>query len=255
MTEDGILFSGIDDKIRSCEDHYMITNTNFLDIYRQSAALQYLRNRKVRYELFGGFEDAERKVFVFLPDYVDDFDTFIQENRDSNPIAAINIRKDSFSDLSHRDYLGAILGLGIKREMIGDIVLDDGGCTVAALKSIVRYIVDNLRLVGRGSVTVTVSDEFPAPSADSRYEMKRCYVSSMRADSVAAAAFSLSRSVANELIARGELLVNGIAASKADMKIDFGSKLVIHGKGKAIISSDEGITKKGRQAFLVKRYQ
>ena len=255
MTEDEILFAGLDDKIRFCEYNYMITNTNFLDIYRQSAALNYLRNKKVRFELYGGFDDAERKMFVFLPDYIEDFGRLDRKSTRSHPIAALNIRKDSFSELSHRDYLGAILGLGVKREMIGDLVLDSGGCTVAALKSVAGYISENLCSVGRGSVRVTVEDSFPKSETDSNYELMRCYVSSMRADSVAASAFSISRSSANELITRGELIVNGIAASKPDMKIDFGSKLVIRGKGKAVITSDEGITKKGRQAFLVKRYK
>lgn len=255
MTEDELLFAVLDDKIRSCEENYMITNTNFLDIYRQSAALGYLARKKVRYELYGGFDDAERKIILFLPDYVEDCRSFFAENPDSNPIAAVNIRKDSFSALSHRDYLGSLMGLGVKREMLGDIVTEDGGCTVAALKNIAGYICENLTSVGRGSVKASVAENFPDSGTDSNFELLRCYVSSMRADSVTAAAFSVSRSTASELIARGELLVNGIVATKPDMKIDFGSKLVIHGRGKAIIASDEGITKKGRQAFIIKRYR
>ena len=253
MTEDKLLTAVLDDRAAECEDSYVITNTNFLDIYRQSTAIEYLRRKKIRYILYGGFNDSERKIAVFLPDYAED-ESYLKENPDASPIAVLVIKKDSFSSLTHRDYLGAIMGLGVKREMLGDIAVTDNGCAVAVMKSVAKYIADNLTSVGRGTVQVSISDDFSAYDKEDKYEIKRCYVSSMRVDSVVSAAFSLSRGASAEKIRRGEVFLNGTEVTKPDMHVPFSSKLVIHGKGKVIVHEDEGITKKGRQAFTVKVY-
>lgn len=253
MTEDELLFATLDDKAAECLNNYTVTNTNFLDIYRQSAVIDYLKVRKIKYELYGGFNDSERKLAVFLPDYVESID-YLSENPEISPICVLVIKKDSFSTLTHRDYLGAIMGLGVKREMLGDIVVNDRGCAVAVIKSIAKYIADNLTSVGHGSVQVEISDSFSEFQREESYEIKRCYVSSMRVDSILSSAFSISRSVALEKIRRGEVFLNSVEVTKPDMRVPFSSKLVLHGKGKIIIDVDEGITKKGRQAFTVKKY-
>ena len=112
MTEDELLYAVLDDKIRECENNNYLSNTNFLDIYQQSKAIQYLQKFHIKHVLYGGFEESERKIVIFLPDYADD--EFLFECEDL-PIVPLRIDKDNFSTLSHRDYLGAIMGLGIKR--------------------------------------------------------------------------------------------------------------------------------------------
>lgn len=254
MTDNKLLMARIDDCISSCEENYVITNTNFLDIYQQSDVIEYLKKKKdVRYDFYGGFEDCERKTVMFLPDYAENAD-YVRENTDLSPIVALEIKKDNFSSLSHRDYLGAVMGLGIKREAVGDIFVTEHGCTMAVMRSVAPYIKENLSSVGRGSVTVEISDNFADAENNSTFETRRCYVSSMRLDGVVSAAFSLSRNSAAELIRRGEVLMNGVVMSKPDVKVPFGAKLVIHGSGKVIIDEDAGVTKKGRQAFIIKKY-
>lgn len=253
MTEDELLLAVLDDKAAECEENYVITNTGFLDIYRQSAVIGYLNRKKVRYVLYGGFKDSERKLAVFLPDYAENED-YLRENPDASPVCVLVINKDGFSELTHRDYLGAIMGLGVKREMLGDIAVTDKGCAVACMKSVAKYICENLVSVGRGTVSVSISDDFSAYEKEEKFEIKRCYVSSMRVDSVVSAAFSLSRGAAAEKIKRGEVFLNSVEVTKPDAHVPFSSKLVIHGKGKVIIFEDEGVTKKGRQAFTVKKY-
>lgn len=254
MTDNELLTARLDDCIAACADSYLLTNTNFLDIYQQSSATEYLRRKKgIRYDFYGGFAESERKVVVFLPDYAEDV-AYIMENADLSPIVSLKIKKDNFSELSHRDYLGAIMALGVKREMIGDIVVTDKGCVVAVMRNVAVYIRDNLKSVGRGSVNVEVSDVFENASSDTGFELKRCYVSSMRLDGVISAAFNMSRNIASERIRRGEVLMNGVVAAKPDVKVPFGAKIVIHGFGKVMIEEDAGITRKGRQAFLIKKY-
>lgn len=254
MTDNKLLMARIDDCISSCDENYVITNTNFLDIYQQSDVIEYLKKKKdVRYDFYGGFEECERKTVLFLPDYAENAD-YVRENTDLSPIVALEIKKDNFSSLSHRDYLGAVMGLGIKREAVGDIFVTEHGCTMAVIRSVAPYIKENLSSVGRGSVTVEISDNFSDAENNYSFETQRCYVSSMRLDGVVSAAFSLSRNSAAELIRRGEVLMNGVVMSKPDVKVPFGAKLVIHGSGKVIIDEDVGVTKKGRQAFIIKKY-
>ena len=254
MTDNELLPARLEDCIALCADSYLVTNTNFLDIYRQSDAAEYLRRKKdVRYDFYGGFEESERKIVVFFPDYAEDI-SYIIDNPDLSPIVSLEIKKDNFSELSHRDYLGAVMALGVKREMIGDILVTDKGCTMAVIRRIAMYIKENLNSVGRGSVTVEISDLFDNSDAQSTFEEKRCYVSSMRLDAVVSASFNMSRNTAAERIRRGDVLMNGIVASKPDVKVSFGSKIVIHGFGKVLIEEDAGITKKGRQAFIIKKF-
>ncbi len=254
MTENELLLSRIEDCVLSCTDGYVLTNTNFLDIYQQSTVLEHLKKRpEVHFELYGGFCDSERKIAVFFPDYMDGVD-YIKENTDLSPIVSLKITKDSFSTLSHRDYLGAVMGLGIKREAVGDILVTDGGADMAVIRNVAGYIKENLTSVGRGSVKVEISDTFETAHGTATFEEKRCYVSSMRLDGVLSAAFSLSRNTAAEKIRRGEVLMNGVVMSKSDVKVPFGAKLVIHGSGKVIIKEDAGITKKGRHAFIIEKY-
>lgn len=253
MTENELLLARIEDCIQGCQDNYLITSTNFLDIYQQSTVIEYLRKKNIRYELYGGFDESERKTAVFFPDYADGVDYLI-ENPELSPIVSLEIKKDNFSTLSHRDYLGAVMGLGIKREMIGDIIVDSDGCSMAAVRSVANYIEQNLTSVGRGSVKVTVSDMFCDRTGEASFESKRCYVSSMRLDAVVSAAFLMSRNVATERIKHGDVIVNGVVAVKSDARVTFGSKIVIHGSGKVIIEEDAGVTKKGRQAFIIKKY-
>lgn len=254
MTDNELLLARIEDCISSCEDSYLVTSTNFLDIYQQSTVIEYLRRRSgVRFDFYGGFDDSERKTAVFFPDYAEGID-YIKENPDLSPIVALDIKKDSFSTLSHRDYLGAVMGLGIKREAVGDIIVTDKGCSMAVIRSVAGYIKENLTSVGRGSVSIEITDTFENSGTEAVFESKRCYVSSMRLDAVVSVAFSLSRSTAADKIKRGEVLMNGVVMSKPDIKVPFGAKLVIHGSGKVIIDEDAGLTKKGRQAFIIRKY-
>ncbi len=253
MTENELLTARVDDCINSCEESYLITNTNFLDIYQQSTVIEYLKKKGVRYDFYGGFDECERKTAIFFPDYAESA-YYIKENPDLSPIVALEIKKDNFSTLSHRDYLGAVMGLGIKREAVGDIFVTEKGCTMAVIRSVAGYIKENLTSVGRGSVKVEISDCFENAENNSTCETKRCYVSSMRLDGVLSAAFSISRNTAVEKIRRGEVLLNGVVMSKPDTKVPFGSKLVIHGSGKVMIDEDAGMTKKGRQAFIIRKF-
>lgn len=252
MNEDELLVSFIEDKLEECERNSVMTCTDFLDLRKQSIAVNLLKRRSgVRWLLCGGYEEAERKLLVFLPFYIDDFNGYLKENPEENPIKIFRADKDGFSALSHRDYLGALTGLGIKREKLGDIIVDENGCYFFAKPSVSNYIAENFTQAGRGTVFVheiTESEEFHhKPNT----KEKCCFVQSPRLDSVCSAVFSISRSKASEFIEKGLVFIDDEQILKPDRHVAAGQKIVIKGKGRAIIRDDTSRSKKGRTALIV----
>lgn len=261
MTEKEILLSHITDKILCSENSFMITNSDFLSVDEKSDVLQLARqfNASIDTVLYGGFHDAERTVAIFIPKYfsVDDESifAFLKENPDYNPISVVKITKDRFSEVSHRDYLGSIMGLGIKRSMLGDILVFDWGAYVFCTNKISGYICDNLNKCGRSAVicSIVADDSFELPEEKS--ELHFHSVASMRLDNIVAAGFGVSRTVCNDAIRAGLIFVNSVKAEKSDMKLKTNDKIVFRGKGKIIIAEHLGQSKKNRIHINIKHFR
>lgn len=252
MTEDELLLSQIKDKVSECEKKSMITSTDFLDLRKQSVVVSFLKRQKgVKWELYGGYDNAERKVIVFLPFYVDDFNSFIKDNPDKMPFVVFRAQKDSFSTLSHRDYLGALTGLGIKREKLGDIIVDDEGCYFFAKESVAKFIDQNFSQAGRGTLKISQVKEKIDFSKNVNVKEMCCFVATPRLDAVVSSVYSLSRSKAAEVVERGLVFVNDEQILKPDFRLKKGDKLVLKGKGRSIIKDDSSKSKKGRTALIV----
>ena len=251
MTEDELFISTVDDKADECERKAVLTCTDFLDLRKQSLASVYLKKRKdVRWQFYGGYEDAERKIIVFLPFYIENFSDYIKDNADEAPLRIFRADKDGFSTLSHRDYLGALTGLGIKREKLGDIIVDEKGCFFFAKPSVSKFIEVNLTRAGRGTITVCEADGENEFHYKANVKEKCCFVQSMRLDSVCSAVFNISRSKASEFIERGAVFLNDEQIFKPDCRDSAGQKVVIKGKGRAILKDDSSKSKKGRIALI-----
>lgn len=254
MTEKQLLASVIQDKIKECTSRGTVTYTRFLDVYEQSDAVRLLKNRRdAGYILWGGFEDSERKIIIFSPD-----PGFFAENAVNqpgvSPIVQLRVTKDRFSSLSHRDYLGALMGLGIRREMTGDIVLTADGCLMYVLEKSAPFICQNLTCVGRGTVRAEICSDFSEIQGKDDFREKQCFVPSMRADAVVAEAFGISRGTAAEIIKRGEVFINAFPVCKPDSRIKGNTKIVIHGRGRVLVGDDIQLTRKNRYTFKVKIY-
>lgn len=260
MNDKDILISHAQDKKKQAYDNSMITNTNFLTMEERTwlAPSERELSSDIRTYYYGGYEDAERTIAVFVPAFYEiasDIDEYFDENPRDNPLALIKLTKDKFTSLSHRDYLGALMGLGIKREMLGDIITTDTGCYIFCLKSIVKYICENLNKSGRGTVTCKVCALKDLIIGEEKSETVFLSVASMRLDNVVAAAFNLSRSVAVEAINKGIVYVNSLQVQKTDMSIKQGDRIVLRGKGKVLISELAGQSKKGRLHIYIKKYK
>lgn len=208
------------------------------------------------YVFFGGYADAERKCVVFLPDYYTEDD--INDEPSLCDINYIEASVDKFNEktanFSHRDVLGSLMGLGIERHLIGDIVADGGHAVFAVKSKIVPFINENLIKISRYPVTITVYDKYEmTPKQDCVSDSDT--VASMRLDAVISSIFSVSRSAACDAINGGLVGVNGIAVIKPDRTVNEGDKLSLRGKGKAIIDSVGGFSKKGRIRFTYRKYR
>ena len=260
MTEDSLLLSFVGDRMLKCSSDYMLTSTLFLDVRQQSLVLSKTKvSDDVRALPFGGFDTAERNVLVFIPYYleVSDFDSlkdYLTENPEENPLTVLHLKKDSFSTVSHRDYLGALMGLGIKREMVGDIVVTNDGADIIVMKSVAEYIKAELKSVGRASVSIKEVrfDEISDMVANVHEEIIN--VSSMRIDNIISACFRLSRSESADAVLSGNVYVNSLQILKCDKKINIGDKIVYRSKGKVVLKEVSGVSKKGRNFIKIDVY-
>lgn len=261
-SDDKILIAKIEDKIRQCSENAMITNSGFLDMHERSVVSSMrVPFSDVRIIFYGGFTDAERTVAVMLPEYIEanDFEelcAYFEEYPENDPLAVIEVEKDKFSpSLSHRDYLGALMGLGIKREITGDIIVTDSGCRIAVLESMADFIDENLTKAGRGTLkTKVVPPHTVRAGAVASGVPDSFTVSSLRLDSVVKNAFRVSRSDACSAIESGVVYVNDIECLKADRRISQGDKIVFRRKGRIIIEDCSSVTKKGRVIVNIKKF-
>lgn len=247
MKEDDLLLAGIEDKIRQSIDNYIVTNTTFLDMRQRTLAEAKCRQHKgLRYCFYGGYDDAERTVAMFLPDYA--------ELEEYNPLALLRIAQNGHRPLSHRDYLGSLMGLGIKREIIGDILVRDNGADIVIIKEMGDFLLYNYEKAGRTSLKAEIVPIGELILPEILFEEKRDTVASLRLDNVVASAFSMSRGRAAEAIESGLVFVNGLQSEKSDRQIKEGDKLVLRGKGKILLKAVGGVTKKDRISIVIQKY-
>ena len=227
------------DLAERCERSGTVCATGFL-----SPAEQYEIQSKLGFipcglVFHGGGENCERAAAFFLPDYM------TEEMLDvSEYICAMKL-KAYFGQPGHRDYMGALLGMGIGREWLGDIQVEGDTAYVFCMKSVLRHL---LSIEKAGRYTVKASqvplEEVPARKVET--ESLSFSVMSPRLDAVAAGLFHLSRTEAAKQIAAGNVSLNYGQCLKADCIVKEGDILSLKGKGKGSISGMGGTSRKGR---------
>ena len=217
--------------------------SKFLDSASLSAASALARSTAGRFIFWGGFDGAERVIMLSIPDYIesDDPNEIFTVYSDECPLSAVRIEKDKFSDIGHRDYLGAVMGLGLTRESVGDICVQPDGCDIVALPNAAKYIEDNLTGAGRATLKANLIPlgEVRAPQVN--IKETSITVASPRLDAVAGE------------IASGAVTVNDEQVLKADRRLSPKDKIVLRGKGRAILGEEFTQTKKGRVRIEVKK--
>ncbi len=193
---------------------------------------------------YGGEHDAQRVILCCMPDWMDSVNF---------PITALTFTFRSIDDLRHRDFLGSLMGLGLKRETIGDILIEKGRAVVFVKDDIAEYILKNVSKVGRIGVTVKTGYYLPLPTVEELKE-NTVTVSSCRLDCIVSACASCSRNTANEMIESGLVSINSVICQKTVKQVINGDILSIRHRGKfKIISADEK-SKKDRIILKYKSY-
>lgn len=205
-----------------------------------------------RHLFFGGYEGAERTVCAFLPDWQEAEDW--QGDGESCPVRALRCTWSGGQKLTHRDFLGSILGLGLDREKVGDLLVADGRCDVLALEEVADFLVFHMEQAGRVKLKCSPLplDRLEPPAVETR--TIRDTVSSLRLDAVAASGFSLSRGRAAELISSGKFQLNHRECTKPDRPVAEGDVLSCRGLGKCAVKTVGGPSKKGRIMIELERY-
>ena len=235
---------------RKAYEHSYFTFTDFLGLSEQSAFFEIKNQlRGAKYTAFGGAEGAERVVIRF-----GDPDDIGYEQ--PHPIVTVKAepKDQKFADkLSHRDFLGALLNLGIDRSTLGDIVIIDNVGYIFALSDIAPYIVSSLTRVKRTDVRVSITDTLPEGELY-RTERRKIQANGERLDAVIAKTFSLSRDDAQSLFhkrlvfASGKLIESTSYIPKEDEIIS------VRGHGRMIYRGYESLSKKGKLNIVVDVY-
>ena len=222
--------------------------TPFLSTAQQEAAQRLIAAAgSPRHLWAGGFEDAERKVCAFLPDW--------QEEEDwEPPFTALRCRWQSGDKLTHRDFLGSILGQGLDREKVGDILVGEGSCDILVFRELSSYLLQNLTGAGRARLRVEEISLSDIEAPEKQVREVRDTVSSLRLDAVLATGFSTSRGKAADLISAGRVELNHRPCVKADRTVSEGDVMTCRGLGKCVLKEVSGLSKKGRTMIVMERY-
>lgn len=221
----------------------------FLSPAEQEVSLRLLHTlgTKEGFAFFGGYEGATRRQLCFLPDWMDQPEDTLQ---------ALQCSWYHTEQVGHRDLLGSLMGLGITRESVGDILPDEENhrAFLLTLPTTAEYLLREWRQAGRVSIRVEAisPEELSVPEAS--FVERRDTVSSLRLDSVVSSAFNLARGRAQDAIAAGKVQVNGIPCEKSDRTVAEGDIITLRGLGKSELSTVGGTTKKGRISITIKRY-
>lgn len=212
--------------------------SDFLNMYEQDLLF---KNINTSFSLFGGYENAERQIAVFGNEEEFGYPP-------SYPIVCVLISplmQKFADDLTHRDFLGSVLGLGIKRETIGDIIIKNNTGYIFCLETIADFITENLKKVRHTSVKCDKVTETPKevnPEATEKFII----VASERLDVIIAEIYNLSRSESNNLFLAKKVFVNGKLTENNSHKIKTGDIISVRGFGRFNWLGTSGETKKGR---------
>ncbi len=239
-----IFLARIEDTLTICNRSEKPKFLGFVSNEEAVLADKFLQNKNSKYRMFGGFDMAQRVVIGCFPDWMDDAHF---------PITALTFTFRKNDTLHHRDFLGALMSLGIARETVGDILVENGRAVVFVLDDIKDFILNNVSKIGRTGVTVSEGFSSPLPETDKLVE-KTDTIASARLDCIVSSLALVSRNIANELISNGFVSVNSVVCQKSTKTACEGDIITVRGKGKFIISSLSGRTKKDRIILEFKKY-
>lgn len=248
-SEDRLLLAKLWDKINAGIRRNIPASTCYLSP-RELEMARYLFGEPEGLYAFGGYEDAERKMLIYLPDYLDESALFYEDS----PCVCLRATFYQGDSPSHRDFLGALMGAGIARETVGDICVDKSSCDFFVTAEIAPYILQNFTSAGRTKLHL---EQIPVDQAQiPQPEVKEIKdtLASLRLDSVISSGFRIGRSLAAQYVNAGKAAIDGLPCEKPDKTVSEGMKISVRGLGKIKLQSVNGRTKKDRISVVIHRY-
>lgn len=217
--------------------------TAFLSPAEAGWAQAAANRQRVRLTLEGGYADAERCMACFWEEQAPgDF-----------PIDALELRWPHQAAPGHRDVLGSVMGLGIKRACVGDIVLEEERGYLFAERAMADHIAAALTSAGRARLQVQRLETWPEPKPPQGTETRET-VPSLRLDAMVAAGFHLSRTDAAELVSAGQVKLRHLPTDRCDARVGEGDAISVRGYGRLLVEEVGSPTKKGRLPVRLVQY-
>jgi RNA-binding protein YlmH len=233
------------DKIRIVLKSHVVETTDFLDPYEIKLSKSILTKiSEVSYLEYGGLEEAERKVIYIFPEYM----SFTDMN---SKIGYLKV--DKFEGLTHRDYLGSILALGVVREKMGDILIYDDSAIFIVKKEIMNYISMNLTKIGNNSIRIEEIEQKNIESPIEDFEEFQIYVSSLRLDTIISSIYNIPRSESLKKIKSNDVKINWEHVTKPTKILSEGDTISARGIGRSKIVLFKGQSKKGKNMLTVRK--
>lgn len=247
--EDRLLLAKLWDRIHTGMSRNIPASTRFLSP-RELEMARYLFGTPEGLYAFGGYGEAERKMLIYLPDYLPEETLYGADS----PCVCLRAQFYQGDSPTHRDFLGALMGCGIQRETVGDILVDKGSCDFFVTEEIAPYILQNFLSAGRTHLQLQriALEDANIPTPEIR-EL-RDTIPSARLDCVISAGFRIGRSLAAQYIAAGKAAVDGLPCEKADKTVPEGASISVRGLGKIRLAQIGGRTKKDRISVVIHRY-
>lgn len=244
--EAALLAARIDDAVRRCRNNYHPEFLGFLDSGEQASAGERLKYSGISHGFWGGYPEAER-VFLWIS-------AGDEPTPDSYPFCCIEAVWRQGDSLSHRDFLGTLMALRIKRESIGDICVEAGHGLVFLTQHAAKLTMDEITKIGRVGVTIR---QIPMDgiSFTRTFLPVSGTVSSLRLDCIVAFLGNISRGKASQIILSGLVSLNGAAVTACDRQIQTDDKISIRGVGKFIYETQDGLSRKDKLRLKFKKYQ
>ena len=248
-SEDRMLLAKLWDKINAGLWKNIPANTCFLSP-RELEMARFLFGETEGLYAFGGYGDAERKMLVYLPEYLEESSLYDSDS----PCVCLRATFYQGDSLSHRDFLGALMGAGIGRETVGDICVGKESCDFFVTAEIAPYILQNFTSAGRAKLHLETIPLAEAQIPEPEVKEIRDTLASLRLDSVISSGFRIGRSLAAQYVSAGKAAIDGLPCEKPDKNVTEGCKISVRGLGKIKLHAINGKTKKDRISVVIHHY-
>ncbi len=251
--DEKIVLAQILDKVVQAENRAKLQCTDFLDMYQIALVKKFLVQHQIENVLlYGGYEEAERKIAVFYPQK--DMPEMVPEN-DTLKIVRIELGKEEQGKYTHRNYLGGIVKVGMRREKVGDIIVAEDGADIIVKPEVADILAKELGMLTRfQNSTISIHEISNLKKSEVKVEEIDIIVPSLRLDSIVSDLAKTSRNKAVEILSQERVFINGQNETKPSKSVKVGDVITIRGKGRFIVKDMKGTTRSGRTILQIEKY-